>query len=109
MSELVISFLPSGVTQSLHMDAFPLSFLGDMSVERQTDIPFDAATQSWGIQYITPTGERVSDPVLLRFDTYDHARGFEVLWLNECRFLGVVPTSEEGLDIAVDLRVGYAA
>lgn len=109
MSELVIEFGQTGKATAMHMDGFDLGFLGDMDISRQTDILFHKYNQNWNIAYIEEDGCRCSSPSIQGFDTYEHAREFEVLWLNECRLLGLVPTTPAGYLLAQDLREGYGA
>lgn len=87
MDELVIEITPEGVVRSLHTDKFPLTFLGNMSVERASNIVFNDNRQTWEV-VIEHEGERA---VFNDFDTYESARAFEVKWLNFCRKEGLNP------------------
>ena len=108
MSELVIEFGNTGNVASMHMDCFDLGFLGDKKVYRQTSIEFNTDTQHWDIVYLGTNGINTGSLSLSGFATYDSAREFEVLWLNDCRLLGLYPVTE-GLEIADDLREGYGS
>lgn len=102
--ELVIDFKPTGAVNALHMDDFDLGFLGDKKVRRQTDIVFHEASQKWDIIYIDSDGKKYYDSGLCGFESYDLARKFEVKWINDCRLLGLDPTSREGIEVLRDLR-----
>lgn len=109
MGELVIEFTPGGHVAAMHMDTFDLGFLGDKEIKRQTDIPFNPVSQTWSIYYILDNGTPVSFDPLRGFEGYDRTRKFEVMWLNECRLLGVCPVAEEGIDAAATLREAYGS
>lgn len=104
MSELVIDFKNTGEVSSLHMDAFDLGFLGDKKVFRQTDIVFDDETQLWNIIYLIEGATQFHDSALYGFNSYETARKFEVLWLNDCRLMGIPPASADGVEAMKTLR-----
>lgn len=100
---LVIDFTASGKVKSLHFDSFPLSFLGDMEIERATEIVFCANEQKWGIviPYTSYCGNYMAQSGL---PSYEKARELEVAWLNECRKEQCKPCSTEGKSILKTLR-----
>ena len=81
--EHVINITPSGAVKAMHLDSFPLGFLGAQRIERASDIRFGEGTQTWGIwfriddTYITPS------EVYGGFNSYEEARAFEVAVMNE--------------------------
>ena len=102
--ELVIDFKNDGAVEALHMDGFDLGFLGGKRVFRQTDIVFNEATQKWDLHYLNKGIPRFFNVNLEGFETYEVARDFEVRWLNDCRLIGIDPTSVEGIEVMIDLR-----
>ena len=103
MSELVIEFSEAGAVKALHMDGFDLGFLGDKKVYRQTEIAFSGITQKWDLIYLNESQSFCVD-ALTGFDSYESARTHEVRWLNDCRLLGIDPTSEQGIDVMRTIR-----
>jgi hypothetical protein len=103
--EYVIDFTAGGVVKALHNDALYLGFLGDQIITRASDIRHDTATQLWGIHLAIGNENYMAPrPQAAGFATYESARDFEVLWLNECRKRQVRPESEEGHAVATELR-----
>lgn len=98
--ELVISFAPTGQTEALHMDEFPLRHLGDMKIERASTIEFNEDTQLFDV--VLPDG--TVHITHANFVGYDVARSFEVEWLQQCRLEEVAPNSYRGRTIADNLR-----
>ena len=92
--ELVIDLSTSGRAQALHMDDFSLSFLGEMSITRASEIVFNKGTQTWSISIPNKSGVFIE--VLFKFSGYAVARGFEVSWLQACRKKGCSPLSVFG-------------
>lgn len=103
---IVISVSPDGVVEGMHRDEFDLSFLGAQKIVRASDIRFQETSQRWRIWvnlqpergqgkehyvWLVSTGE---------FDSYEEARDFEVLWLNECRMRDILPSEENRMGIA---------
>ncbi len=105
MNELVIDVSIDGRVQALHMDEFPLSFLGKMHVTRASEIKYNSNTQRWDIGI--PHGS-VFVKTVGGFCGYDLARKFEVAWLQECRKQGCSPLSEEGYTAARGVAEKYA-
>ncbi len=95
MTELVLDISTVGGVESMHMDAFDLSFLGRKKVVRQTDILHNPDTDKWDIHYLEG-GTSWTRSELHGFDTYEAARSFEVAWLNACRLSGASPSSDKG-------------
>lgn len=100
----VIDFFPTGAVESMYSDNFQLSFLGEQSIQRATEIAFDPKVQAWAIAlphvlhgYLVVDGGE-------EFSTYEGARQVEVAWFNACRIAGVAPDSPEGLVILSDTR-----
>lgn len=104
MSELVIDFKTTGEVAALHMDSFDLGFLGSKKVFRQTDILFDEETQLWNIVYLIEGSTRFYNTALDGFSSYEVARQYEVDWLNDCRLMGIPPTSADGVEAMKALR-----
>ncbi len=104
MEELVIDVSPDGVVQGLHMDAFPLDFLGPKKISRASEIHHNESTQKWDI--ILPGKESPECAAVSSFDGYDIAREFEVKWLQACRKAEIQPYTFLGHDIATRLRTG---
>lgn len=108
--ELVITITPEGSVESLHMDAFPLSFLGRMQIERASTIEFDGARQSFFVRLTEAASPlHACQPYdgiecARGFQGYDEARAFEVEWLTETAKLSIDPLSPEGIEIACKLR-----
>ena len=98
----------SGRVEAVYSDEFNLGFLGDQKVYRQTDIIFDAPSQTWDIHYLSESGRKVfgeaAPRMLSLFTTYEEARRFEVSWLNACRESGVQADTHEGLALAHKMR-----
>ena len=127
--EIVIDFNPEEGVSALHMDEFPLSFLGRMKIDRASTIDFNDETQLFDINLKTATrfdvrqvqgklriftysrGRRKSEPLgdypaeALGFIGYDEAREYEVAWIQECKKVGVDPLEPEGIEIIQCLRV----
>ena len=104
----VIDFKLDGEVQAMHNDKFDLSFLGNQSIERASELKFNEETQTWGIwlhrgdhhwSFNSGGITRFNPPVegADGFATYDGSRQVEVAWLNSCRRDGVEPTSDQGL------------
>lgn len=108
--EIVIDVSSDGRVSALHMDEFPLSFLGNMKIERASTIEFSEQQQSFYIKVSperSPTQKVLADfiPHEVRgFKGYDEARQFEVEWLQECSKLDIDPLSNEGVSVARRLR-----
>lgn len=129
--EIVISFGngENGIDISaLHMDEFPLSFLGPMTLSRASTIDFNPETQlfdinlthkvtdfqhirladaGWKILKYAENGEdiRIDYPEAARgFVGYDEARAYEVRWIQQSKLAGVDPLSSEGIEIIQALR-----
>lgn len=94
---LVIDIGTDGSVQGLHMDAFPLLFLGEANISRACEIVWGQETQRWNLRYL---GKGVLWEDVRGFDSYDSARNFEIEWLQACRVAGVDPASMAGGDIA---------
>ena len=111
MKELVIDISAGGVVESLHMDEFPLSFLGPMAIERASTIEFHETSQTFYVCLTkavttTPPSNYEEIPLAARgFAGYDTARRFEVEWLNACRKQGTDPMTLEGIEIADTVRL----
>lgn len=105
MQEIVIDIDPEGVVKGMHRDEFNLGFLGKQKIVRASEIKFSTDSQKWEIFIPLPVG---GDELLVKecgqFDSYNVARNFEVLWMNECRLAGVEPYSEAGRAVAFGLR-----
>jgi len=99
--DLVINFRPDGTVMALHMDKFSLSFLGDMELGRASTIEHDEVDQSF---FVLPTGQQHPIEAATQFAGYDHARSFEIDWLQECMLEGCTPHSESGRSIALAIR-----
>lgn len=99
---LVIDISPLGVAQAMHMDEFPLGFLGDARVTRASEIHFNEETQLWDI--ILPGMEAPLCRATVGFNGYDEARKFEVFWLQNCRRGEVSPYTLEAAARAQKLR-----
>lgn len=102
--ELAIDFSPDGGVEALYNDNFQLSFLGEQSIQRATEIAFDPKAQAWAIclphvlhGYLVVDGGE-------GFTTYEGARQVEVAWFNACRIEGVAPNSPDGLVILLNVR-----
>ncbi len=114
MGELVYDFKPTGKVEGLHHDCFNLKFLGAQTIQRASDIIWDAGAQSWGIWLAAPgatadsTFYEAPKPWLAGFSDYNEARDFEVMALNACRKLQIVPTSPEGDQVIRAIREGMA-
>lgn len=96
MGEHVIEITADGKVHALHSDAFPLQFLGDMKVYRQTNIVSTNNGDTWDIIYLYPSknGKKLKEWTcgpLRGLPTYELARQVEVTWVNLCRVLGVNP------------------
>jgi hypothetical protein len=104
--EIVLSIDGTGTVQGLYHDSFNPGFLGAQRVVRQTDILFHEPSQSWAIEYLRDGAPSPCNSDALRgFGTYEEARGFEVRWLNTCRFMGITdPAAPDGLRVAESLR-----
>lgn len=115
--EIVIDIAPDGKTSALHMDEFPLTFLGQMEIRRASSIEFHQASQSFHVA-VDPSRSVLQKarlaafpdspyipPEAAGFDGYDEARAFEVDWLQECAKIGIDPLSPPGVRIAARLRV----
>jgi hypothetical protein len=103
MKEIVIDINPTGKTEAMHFDEFPLGFLGPMSVDRASEIFHNPDTQQWDV--VLP-GHDMAHPVASGFTGYDVARAFEVEWLQGCRKAGFGLVTMEGMQIALELREG---
>lgn len=107
----VIDFLLNGEVEAMHNDKFSLSFLGEQSIKRATEIVFDDDKQTWALilspgplpMFCTVFG---LEPVEggEGFTTYEGARKVEVVWLNSCRVHGVPPDSSKGLELLAIAR-----
>ncbi len=106
MSELVIAIDGDGTVNALHMDGFDLGFLGDKTIQRQTEILFDEKNQCWDIHYIVTSipGDIIRHEALNGFAGYDEARRFEVMWVNACRLHSIEPETALGTAYAAFLR-----
>ena len=122
--EIVIDFHPAEGVSALHMDEFPLSFLGRMEIGRASTIDFNPETQRFDINLKEATRHTVVEMVLTHqlriegnpertsypeaacgFAGYDEARGFEVAWIQECMKRGVDPLDSEGIEVINELRL----
>ena len=124
--EIVINISPEGQTSALHMDEFPLSFLGRMEIDRASTIDFNPETQLFDINLKNATKYQIGPascpphsrgiydgrfyaghyPESARgFAGYDEARCYEVSWIQECMKLGVDPLDPEGIEVINALRV----
>ena len=101
--EMVFSFNPNGCVIGLHFDEFDLGFLGNKEVYRASEIFFNENTQSWSVKL--PQQDKPFE-VCTDFDSYDEARNFEVLWLQECMKVQTDPYSKGGEYLALMLREG---
>jgi hypothetical protein len=112
--EIVIDIDSMGGVKALHMDEFPLSFLGRMKIGRASTIDFNPETQKFDInlkfatdRYVVTQRESYCPPMpeaALGFTGYDEARGYEVAWIQGCRKLGIDPLDREGVEIIQHLR-----
>lgn len=118
--EIVIDIGQGGQTSALHMDEFPLSFLGRMEIGRASTIDFNPETQLFDVSLKDATNYIVDNNTVYHrigggyqcgypeaacgFTGYDEARRFEVDWIQECRKLGVDPLDPEGIEIIQRLR-----
>lgn len=102
MKELILDIDPSGQTQGMHFDEFPLGYLGPMEVTRASEIFHNPETQQWDV--VLP-GHKCAVPEASGFAGYDPARSFEVEWLQKCRQKGVQPDSITGRGLALLVRV----
>lgn len=113
METLVIEITLAGSVRAMHSDEFPLSFLGKMSVRRQTEIVYEPDMETWRIIYIEDDASRLPiktqaeslvTGLLSGFLSYELAIDFEKHWINKCRKKGVCPISDEGYRVAKILR-----
>lgn len=99
---MVIDFAPTGAVQAMHREnVLNLAFLGKQKIVRATDIRFDTDSQKWGIWPRKPGAEAedfMPPPcdAATGFDSYESARDVEIRWLEQCRLLGVEPSSDSG-------------
>jgi len=86
--EIVIDFNDTGTVEGLHHDEFDLKFLGRKIVGRASEIFHDADSDTWYV--LLPHQVEMGDSYSAArgFVSYDQARRFEVVWLNECRKRG---------------------
>lgn len=123
---IVISISPSGGVSALHMDEFPLSFLGRMEVNRASTIDFNQETQRfdinlkdatkyehknalphWFVVRYLPDGRKNCTPYpasACGFEGYDEARAYEVAWIQQCVLIGVDPLDRAGIEVIDSLR-----
>lgn len=112
---MVIDFAPTGAVQAMHREnVLNLAFLGKQAIIRATDIRFDTDTQKWGIWPRTPgaEGEQFDPPpckAATGFDSYESARDAEILWLEQCRLVGVEPSSRQGILVLENFTVPAAS
>ena len=99
--EIIIDISTSGKTTGLHMDEFPLGFLGDLSIGRASEIFFNKDKQNWEV--ILPEDTHAVEPAK-GFTSYNGARKFEVDWLQACMKANVQPSGQKGIEIAKELR-----
>ena len=104
MNELILDITVDGRAQSLHMDEFPLDFLGTMDITRASEIKFNKYTQKWDIW--VPDSDSFTKTVQ-GFSAYDIARKFEVEWLQECRREECHPLSGQGYIAARRVAENY--
>lgn len=109
MGEHVIEITADGKVHALHSDAFPLQFLGDMKVYRQTNIVSTNNGETWDIIYLYPSknGKKLKEwtcPAIQGLPTYEVARRVEVEWVNSARGLGVQPFTATGEGLALWAR-----
>lgn len=102
LKEIVIDLSAGGQAQALHMDEFPLGFLGKMRMERASNLVFNESTQLWDVVLPQATTARASG-----FRSYELARDFEVEFLQTCRTLRVDPASEKADKYVTILRPAY--
>lgn len=82
--EHVIAISATGGVKSMHNDRFPLSFLGEQSIYRASDIKWNESRQNWEIwfnvagSFLKPFAEYKG------FSSYEKARDFEVEVMNQC-------------------------
>ena len=111
MNEIVIDVAQCGRVTGMHRDEFNLGFLGNQKIERASDIRFDEGTQQWRIWL---ADKQPGDTKMLEdtftlvegvgaFPTYNAARDFEVLWLNEAMKAGFPALSPAGVMLGVTL------
>jgi len=103
MELMVFDFDSNGSVEGLHHEQFPLGFLGEMDVQRASEIMFNKNTQSWDV--ILPNDQAPVDESASGFSSYDVAREFEAKWLTVCRIEDYNPRSVAGIKVARDLRV----
>lgn len=133
-NEIVIDFVPGKGVKALHMDEFPLSFLGRMKIDRASTIDFNPETQLFDINLKEATkydhfyaeacnGCMVhtiardpegpwEDPHYSPlypasaegFTGYDEARRYEVAWIQECMKKRIDPLSTQGIEVIGQLR-----
>jgi hypothetical protein len=115
-NEIVIDISGEGRVSALHMDEFPLSFLGKMQVSRASSIEFDEESQTfyvvvserrsdWQRNWIRSGGAPLVPDAAKGFTGYDEARLFEVDWLQKCALEeGCDPLSINGIAIAGFVR-----
>lgn len=99
--KIVLTVTPTGATQGMHFDNFPLTFLGPAKITRASEIIFNEDSQKWDI---TIPGQIVPYPSAMGFDQYNVARDFEVEWFQTCRQEGCEPVSREGRAVCERLR-----
>lgn len=128
--EIVIDINSMGGAKALHMDEFPLSFLGRMEIGRASTIDFNPETQLFDINLKDATRYQIgpaSCPPHSRgvydgrhyachypdeacgFRGYDEARRFEVDWIQGSRKLGIDPLDPEGVEIIQRLRAASSS
>lgn len=100
--EIVVDFSDKGSVAGMHFDDFDLGFLGRKHVTRASEIFHNSETQLWDV--ILPGHESVACTHASGFSTYNAAREFEVLWLQNCRMDSVAPDSDAGISIAAIAR-----
>lgn len=100
----VVSVTPEGGLKGLHFDDFDLGQFGNKTVTRASEIFFNDMTQKWGVllpdqhhPFLSASG----------FTSYEVARNFEVIWLQECTMRDIKANSNLGEEVAGEIRDGF--
>lgn len=100
----VVSVTPEGGLKGLHFDDFDLGQFGNKTVKRASEIFFNDMAQHWDVllpnqyhPFLSASG----------FKSYEEARNFEVIWLQECAMRGIDAYSNLGEEVAGEIREGF--
>lgn len=102
--EHVVVIEPSGAVRAMHNDKFSLSFMGIQVIVRASEIKWNEEAQNWEIWFRADDSFLMPYRVYQTFPSYETARDFEVLVMNECMKQGKLPTDYDILDWAEAMR-----